>query len=325
MKTTHVGRTVVENPDYINALKNKRIGDLSFGHFQNALLVSPEGAVPPDGSQLRGDRTAAPVPTLSFLDIIDTEPTGSDLVEVAFVSSIDDQTAPVDEATTAAPTGVNSTTHLPEQLAGGGYSTESGLSLAQVNVLVRRMSTVLYVTNQAAKDPPRLMRLIDTVLRRMLRAQVELRLIQGTGAAPQPLGLLNAAGIQSETGGVTNVERAKLALLKSLNSGGGAPTAFLMSPATRSTYFADDDPYRPGPTVLHKLPVATSEGVPAGKVLVANFADQLAYLDRQEESVSISSSHGDLFARGIVALLGEVRGALACRYPSSVVVFDVIA
>jgi HK97 family phage major capsid protein len=265
------------------------------------------------------------VPTLSFLDLIDTEPTSSERVEVAYVDSLDDQTAPVDEAATADAPAMDPVTHLPLQSPSGGYSPESGVSLAQVGVLVRRVGTVLYVTTQAAKDPPRLMPLIDTVLRRMMRAKLEQQLIQGTGVAPAPLGLLNVVGIQSETGGATNVERAKLAILKSLNSGGGRPTAILMNSGTYFSYFADDDPYRPGPAVVHKLPIAVSEGVPAGKVIVAPFADQISYLDRQEEAVSLSSSHGDLFARGIVAVLGEVRGALACRYPSSVVTFDVIA
>ena len=323
MTTTNVtlGRSVAESKEYLAAVKAGRIGELSFS-VQNA-LVGSTGLVRPDVHLLTGDQARGPVPTVGLLDMISREPVSSDVVPYTYVSAVTNAAAPVAEATTAA----SVTYDLPGtgaviQPAGGSYAPESSFTTARADALVQSVRTRLDLTRKAVMDAPRLEALVNGVLRRMLLAALEAQLIQGNGTAPNLLGLLATPGIQSTSVGTTNEARVADALLKSANSGGGAPTGVLMSAGTYFGYFKDSDAYRGGRPTIHKVPIILSE-MPAGKLAVANWA-QLMLFDRQEESVAFSDDHADFYARGLVCAIAEVRAALGVLFPASVVTMDVI-
>jgi hypothetical protein len=299
-KVSSLGHAVVDDHQYKAAVRAGKFDELAF-HPQAALLTS-DGLVPPDDSRSRGDLVRGPVPTAGLLDVISKEPTASDVVPYTYVDSVDNQAA---------------------EAAEDGQAAASEFTMARADALVQSIRTTVDLTRKSVQDPPRLRALLDGVLTRMLRARLERQLIQGNGIAPNLRGLLATPGIQSTAVGATNLDRVADALKKSADSGGGMPSGVLMSPAVYFAHFLDDDPHRPGPATVHKVPVILSDGAPADKVVVANF-EQVVMFNRQAETVALSDSHADYYIRGLVAAVAEVRAALGVLFPASVVAVDLV-
>jgi hypothetical protein len=179
----------------------------------------------------------------------------------------------------------------------------------------------LSVSRKAVSDVRRLRNLLDLVVAGWVRTKLESQLCVGTGAGGQLLGLANVVGTQTEAGGTTSLQRARLAQKVSLDSGGGEPSAYLMAGSTWFEHY-DGEPFRAQPRVLHGLPVVLSSGVPDNTVWCGNWAQ--ATLHTRSESVSASNQHRDFYVRNLALVLAEVRAALSVAYPASLVKFAVV-
>jgi HK97 family phage major capsid protein len=239
---------------------------------------------------------------LGLLDLVSRDTTSSDTVDFSYVSA---------------------QTNTASTVAEGSAAPEGALTFAEGSVKVEAVEVSLPLSKKAASDVPRLRTILDLVVRNWVRAKLESQLLVGTGAGGQLLGLANVTGIQTETGGATTEERARLALARSQSAGGGPPTAFLCSP---STYYEDlagpNDAVEGGPPVYHRKRVVLSSGVPAGTVWVAPWSQATYYA--RAESVSASNQHKDFYIRNLVLVLAEVRGALAVHFPMAFIKFAVV-
>jgi hypothetical protein len=267
--------------------------------FTNTVLTSAgTGLVVPQ--QVDGAPSAQPV--LGLLDLVSRDTTESDTVDFSYVAS---------QTNTAA------------EVAEGSAAPEGALTFADGSVKVESVQVSLPLSKKAASEVPRLRTILDLGVRGWVRSKLESQLLVGTGAGGQLLGLNAVSGVQAETGGATTEERARLALARSENAGGGSPNAFLCSPTTYWTKLAAAaNAVEGGPKVYHRTPVVLSGGVPDNTVWCAPWS-QATYYSRAE-SVSASNQHKDWYVRNLILVLAEVRGALAVHYPAAFVKFAVV-
>lgn len=316
-----IGQSITTDPGYLAAVRAGRFADLTF-QPRAALVASPAEAVPADVRQMAGDRVRGPVPATGLLDLIDVVPTGSDRVPYAYAAAINAAAGVAEAVTAAGPDAPDLGGELVPAV-GGGHAAASDIALTPAVATVEGIRTFLEVSKKAVQDAPRFQALVDGALRRMLRYELERQICQGTGT-PELVGILEHPGVQTTTDGATNVARAAAALQASAESGGGAPTGVLMSPATYFAYFLDDDAYRGGVPTIHKVPVVLSDGMPDSTVVAGNLA-HITLFDRQQPSVTVSSDHADFYIRNLVAVQAEVRAALGVLFPASLVSFAVVA
>jgi HK97 family phage major capsid protein len=249
------------------------------------------------------------------MDLFSQERTDSDFVEYGVLDSIS-EADPFPEATTS------DSRHDGEvDLAAGGYVSEFSAGFSMVRAPVADIGVWLPITKKTLQDSARIASVVDGALRLALRRRVELELFQGQGPTVYSLlGLANVDNTGGETGGSTAVERAELALNRSLDAGAGHPTAFVMHRASYAS-LDDPDPFRPGPKMLHGLPVVFSEGCERGVAWVAPFKRATVFT-RGLDEVQASVSHADFFTRSLVALLATTRLAFGVETPGAFVQFE---
>jgi HK97 family phage major capsid protein len=195
---------------------------------------------------------------------------------------------------------------------------------------VRTIAHWIPVTRQALDDMPTLRAYVDGRLRYGITRKVEAQFLNGTGVGQQILGIRNAPiGTSTHTG----FNDDPMAWLEAIIKGANAvsvreydATGFVMNKADfglmaiglahRWTSLGDRVVTAGADGLsIYGLRVATSNKIPAGRVLVGDFTSGVSAFDRQDTRVLIADQHADFFIRNQYVLLAETRVALATFTP----------
>jgi HK97 family phage major capsid protein len=210
----------------------------------------------------------------------------------------------------------------------------SRLRLEEVPEAVRKIATILPVSDEMLEDVPALRSFIDGRLRAYIQRAEEDQLLNGSGTPPDLSGILDRA-IQTATqaslagnaheavfeaitairnvfaepsGAVINsTDWAFIRLAKDLNEqyyGGGPFTgAYGNSPVAANS--------------LWGIPVVVTSAIASGTILVGAFSTQAQVFRRSGLTVEASNSHDDYFRRNLTAIRAEERLALAVYQPDA--------
>ena len=213
----------------------------------------------------------------------------------------------------------------------GGTKPESALQFADRTASVRKIATVLPVTDELFADAPAMRSYVEARLRLFMALAEEASLISGTGSAPEYYGLMTVAGTQTKTvasaGG--NVLDALYQAMVLVQTGSFLdPSGVIMNPLDWQdiiTLKTDDGIYiwgqpnaAPGPERVWGLPVVKTPVMTQNTAIVAAFNSSMQIFRREGVSFAVSDSHNDFFITNKLMLRVEERLAFVVYRPAGI-------
>ena len=232
-------------------------------------------------------------------------------------------------------------------VAEGGLKPESALGLTTADEPIKKIATILPVSEEMLEDAPAIQSYINGRLSLFVRIEEERQLLRGTSGGNEVQGLLTSRGIPVYNGGTAAGNRAEQ-LFKGMNSMRGSallePEWTIMNPADweaiRLLKDNNGQLYGGGPFFgpyggpqgpassssqvagatdsLWSKPVYVTGVLGAGTALVGTRAAAQVWR-RGGLSVDASNSHNDYFQRNLVALRAEERLGLTVYRPTGFV------
>jgi hypothetical protein len=239
----------------------------------------------------------------------------------------------------SSPTGSNSIEYFREEAVGpgpGSQKTETAgkkqleINFVKMNTPVETIAGWLPASRQVLEDAPALQSYIDGRLTYAVMAEAERQLLFGTGVAGQLIGIMNTPGVQvfpAPVGAQTNIDIVRLAIA-AIAVNDYMATGIVLNPqdwAAIELTKGGDLHYiwvqvpNGGEMRLWRVPVVESNVMQQGQYLVGSFGLGAKVWDRQAATIRTSDSHADYFVRNAIAILGEMRLALAVYRPTAFV------
>lgn len=262
---------------------------------------------------------------LTFLDLIPTARTTSNMIEYYEMTSSTNNAAAVAEASvTTGATGLK-----PEGAIGWALRTSPVATIAEW----------IPVTNQMLADAPGVEGMIREQLLSHLDLKLETDLITGNGTPPNLTGVLNTANIQTlglaagatYGGQASVVDAAYAAMIQVMVTGLAAPSAYVFNPVdfaavrlarenaasgTLGAYMYGP-PSVSGPATLWGLPVVQSIGLTENTMLVADWQRATMLFDREQAAIRVGTIN-DQFTRNMQTILAELRAAFVVFRPTAI-------
>lgn len=291
-----------------------KVATMDEWHSRRKALTSPQGFVQdirmPSIDLVDRDR-------LTFLDLISRGKTGGNF-EYVQVTAVTRNAAIVPEATG------------PGDAAALKPVSEISTQIADAKVFT--YADGYDVTNQLLADAPAFASYMNNELEYSLDSVVEEQLLNGTGAAGAPKGILTTTGVQSQeyilAGTVMDqIKAIRKAITKVTRLPGGTVTAIVLSPELDENIdllqdandrFYGQGPFGSGPATLWGRPRVTSERLGVDDVLLGDFK-QVALLDREGLSVLAFNQHKDYAQRNMTYVRAELRASQVLWKPSRLV------
>lgn len=217
------------------------------------------------------------------------------------------------------------TTNAAATVAEGGTKPESALAFTERTSTVRKIATVLPVTDELMEDAPGLRDYINQRLRLFVQLAEDTQLVSGSGVAPQITGLLNVSGIQTQAKGADPTPDAIYKAMTLINV-----NAFLDADGvifhpldwqdvrllrTADGIYIWGSPSEMGPERIWGLNVAKTVAMTQNTALVGAFQYATQIFRRSEITLAVSSEHSTFFIENKQMLRAEERLALVVYRP----------
>lgn len=320
-----VSSGILNNPSSAVQFGVQLKGSLLNALMSKALAYSASGT---GGPLIRNERVAG-VDFLfrqtSFLDMIPTARTMSNMIEYYEMTTSTNAAAFVAEASVSTGT----TGAKPEGAVGWTLRTSPVSTVAEH----------VPVTNQFLADAPAVDGLIREQLLMHLQLALETGILTGNGTPPNLTGVLNTANIQTlglaagaTYGGQASVaDAAYAAMIQVMVTGLSSPSAFVFNPvdfaalrlmrenAATGTLgqYLYGPPSMPGPATLWGLPVIQSIGLTENTMLVADWQRAVMLFDREQSAIRVGTIN-DQFTRNMQTILAELRAAFVVFRPTAI-------
>lgn len=218
------------------------------------------------------------------------------------------------------------TTNAAAATSEGADKPESAIAFTERSSAVRKIATVLPVTDELIEDIPAMESYVEQRLRVFLQLAEEDNLLNGNGTPPNLRGLMNIVGIQTQAKGSDPVPSAiykgitKISVNAFLDADG-----IIMHPndwqdirllQTADGLYILGSPTDPGPDRLWGLPVVKTPAATENTALVGAFQTAAQMFRRNEVQFAISDQHSDFFTKNKLMLRVEERLALVVYRPT---------
>ena len=252
----------------------------------------------------------------NVLDLISRTRTSSDTIDWVKEITFTNNAATVAEAT--ATTGTS------------GTKPETDINYERVTKAVETIAHWIPITTRALSDAPQMQDIINGRLLTGLDLALESQVLTGNGTSPNLLGILNSGILTQATAASENSMDTLLKMMVKIEiSGLVSPTDIVLHPtewqtvrllrenaatATLGSYLMGP-PSQVGPQTIFGLPVVKSLGITDGTGLVGAFTPQTHTLFDREEAFVRMGYIDQMFVRNMIALLAELRAAMAVFRP----------
>jgi HK97 family phage major capsid protein len=220
------------------------------------------------------------------------------------------------------------TTNAAAAVAEGADKPESTLAFTERTAAVRKIATVLPITDELLEDEPAMQDYVEQRLRVFLQLAEETQLVSGNGLAPNLLGLMLQPLAQTQAKGADPTPDAiyKGMTLIQINSFLD-PSGVVIHPTdwqdirllrTADGIYIWGSPADPGPERIWGLPVVKTTAATLNTAIVAAFDTAMQIFRRNEVSFAISDSHNDFFIKNQLMLRVEERLAFPVYRPAAI-------
>lgn len=220
-------------------------------------------------------------------------------------------------------------------VAEGGTKPESALSFAEESADVRKIATVLPVTDEMFEDAPLMRSYVQQRLLTFLSLARENQILNGSGVAPNILGILNNPGIQQHAKGVDSIADAlyKAVTLIEVNAKLMA-SGIVMHPTDWQTVRLAKDavgqylfgsPLAGDIERIFGYPVIKSMALTQGTALPGAWDTAAMFLRRTGVAFAVAMEHADFFIKNLLMLRVEERVALPVFRPQGFVEVDLLS
>lgn len=217
-----------------------------------------------------------------------------------------------------------------------GLKPKSNLKFESAQAPVRTIAHYEVAHRNVLADEPQLQATINNELLYGLRLEEDKQILLGDGTGENLLGILNTPNIQAytqaNTAGVPDETKAD-ALRRAATRAILAyypPSGYVLHPydwedieLTKATgdgqYVMATNVAVGAETRAWRQPVVESPAMPEGTFLTGAWGLGAQLYDRQQANIRIADQHADFFIRNAVAVLAEMRLALAVKRPESFV------
>ncbi|MFF7290673.1 phage major capsid protein [Streptomyces griseorubiginosus] len=189
------------------------------------------------------------------------------------------------------------------------------------------------VTNALLSNAPALATYMNSELEYSLDWVIEDKLLNGTGTAGDPKGILHTTGVQEltytpGTDAMAQVKAIRQAITKITTLPGGNVTACLMSPEDDEAWdllqdandrFFGQGPFGQGPNTSWGRARALSQRLAPGTVILGDWR-QVALLDVEGLSILAFNQHKDYAQRNLVYVRAELRAEQVIWKPNRLIV-----
>jgi HK97 family phage major capsid protein len=263
--------------------------------------------------------TSFPVQNVRLPTIITPGEQGNTVAALLPSGNTSQQAIPYMEETT--------TTNSAAETDEAGTKPESALAFEEKTSPVRKIATVLPVTDELFADAPAMRSYIENRLRTFVQQREDGQLLVGSGSGTpaQIRGLLNTVGIQTQAkGGDPTPDAIFKAMTKIEVNAFLDASGVVMHPndwqdiallRTADGIYIWGSPNAAVTTRIWGLPVVTTTRITENTALVGAFRDAAQIFRRSELAFAVSDSHADFFIRNLLALRVEERLALVVFRP----------
>lgn len=217
-------------------------------------------------------------------------------------------------------------TNTAAEIAEGTAYPEAALAYQEEAVSVQKLAVHLPVTEEQLEDETGIEDLVRARLSEMIRQRLDNQILNGNGTAPNLRGLRNVSGINAVARGTDTVlDAIYKGIVACRTIGFAQPNAIIINPtdlqAVRLAKTTDGQ-YLFGPpsttlnTPIWGLPVVETTAVPAGKVIVGDWATYSALVMRSNLDIQTGYS-GTGFIQGIRTIRLDLRTAFVVFRPSA--------
>lgn len=208
-------------------------------------------------------------------------------------------------------------------------AAESTLVFDRKAETVRSIAHFLPVTNEMLEDVGQIQSYIDGRLRLGVALAEENQLLNGSGTPPNLTGLLNRASLHADQarGTDTNADAIFKQIMALMTDSFLMPDGVVIHPTNWQTIVLTKDGngqyYGAGPfgamqtPVIWGLPASVTPLIVANTSLVGAYGQAAQRFVRRGVTVSASNSHSDYFTKRLVAIMAEMREALAVYRPGA--------
>lgn len=218
------------------------------------------------------------------------------------------------------------TTNNAATVAEGGQKPESALAFTEKSADVRKIATVLPVTDELFEDAPAMRSYVQSRLTVFLQLAEENQLLNGDGLAPNLLGILQAPGLQTQAKGADTIPDALYKAITLVEVNSQLPVSGIvlnpydwqrvrLSKDSNGQYLFGS-PMANDMERLFGYPVVKTTALTQGTGLVGAFDLAAMIMRRSGISFAVSTEHADFFIYNKLMLRVEERLAMPIFRPA---------
>lgn len=219
------------------------------------------------------------------------------------------------------------TTNAAAETGEGLAKPESALGFTEKTSPVRKIATVLPITDELMEDAPAMQDYVNSRLTQFVQYREDTQLLSGDGTAPNLRGILNTVGIQTQAKGVDPTPDAVYKAIVKVATASFLPAdAYVTHPLdwqdikllrTTDGIYIWGSPSEAGPDRIWGLRAVITTAMTQNTGLVGAFRAAGQVFRRSDISLAVSDSHNDFFITNKLMLRAEERLALVVFRPNA--------